>query len=80
MHSIIDAETGKRINFARDVEIGERVWVGQRCMLLKGSHIGEGSIIGAGSIVAAAIPAQSLAAGCPARILRSGVTWDFKLL
>jgi acetyltransferase-like isoleucine patch superfamily enzyme len=80
MHSIIDVASGERINPARDVSIGEKVWIGQRCMILKGSKIGQGSIIGAGSVVSAAVPELSLAVGCPARVLRSGVTWDFRLL
>jgi acetyltransferase-like isoleucine patch superfamily enzyme len=80
MHSIIDVASGERINPARDVSIGVRVWIGQRCMILKGSNIGRGSVIGAGSLVSAAVPEFSLAAGSPARVLRSGVTWDFRLL
>jgi acetyltransferase-like isoleucine patch superfamily enzyme len=80
MHSIIDIETGKRINVARDVLIEDRVWVGQRCMVLKGSHIGRGSIVGAGSVVSTRVPENSLVAGNPIRVLRSGVTWDFRLL
>jgi acetyltransferase-like isoleucine patch superfamily enzyme len=80
MHSIIDVASGKRVNPARDVIIGERVWVGQRCMLLKGCRIGDGSIIGAGSIASSEVPAGCLAAGNPVRLLKTGVTWDFKLL
>jgi acetyltransferase-like isoleucine patch superfamily enzyme len=80
MHSIVDIASGERVNPARDVAIGERVWVGQRCMLLKGALIGDGSVIGAGSIVSSAVPPGCLAAGNPVRILKTGVTWDFKLL
>lgn len=80
MHSIIDVASGKRVNPAEDVVLESRVWVGQRAMLLKGSHIGSGSIVGAAAVVTGVIPENSLAVGCPARVKRSGVTWDHKLL
>ena len=80
MHSIVDVASGKRVNPARDVVIGEHVWIGQRAMILKGSHIEAGSIVGAGSIVTGHVPPNSLAVGNPARVIRSGVTWNHKLL
>ena len=80
IHSIIDVASGKRVNPARDVMLEERVWVGQRAMILKGSHIEAGSIVGAGAVVAGRIPAYSLAVGIPAKVIRTGVTWNRKLL
>ncbi len=80
MHSIIDVATRQRINPARDIIIGDRVWIGQRCMILKGANIGDGSVIGASSLVSKTIPPNCLAAGSPARVLRSNVTWDQRLL
>ena len=70
----------RRGALARLRGIEDRVWVGQRAMILKGSHIEAGSIIGAGSIVAGRIPENSLAVGSPAKVTRSGVTWNHKLL
>lgn len=80
MHSIIDIASGERVNPARNVIIEERVWVGKRVIILKGSHIEAGSIIGAGSIVSGRIAPNSLAVGIPAKVTRSGVTWKHKLL
>lgn len=80
MHSIIDLQSHRRINPARDVTIGDRVWVGQRVMILKGSHIEAGSIIGAAALVSGHIAANSLAIGVPAKVARSGVTWAHELL
>lgn len=54
----------------RGVTIGPRVWLGARCIVLKGVTIGENSVIAAGSIVCADIPANSLAAGAPAKVRR----------
>jgi acetyltransferase-like isoleucine patch superfamily enzyme len=79
MHPIFDAATGARINPAADVEIGDRVWIGQRGMVLKGARIGHDSVIGAGAVVTGMIPAQCIAAGNPARVVRTGVRWAMNL-
>jgi acetyltransferase-like isoleucine patch superfamily enzyme len=80
MHSIIDAQSRKRLNPASDVTIEDSVWVGQRAIILKGSHIEAGSIIGAAALVAGRVAGNSLAIGVPAKVVRSGVTWAHKLL
>ena len=80
MHSIVSTETGKRLNPPRDVIIEDRVFIGFRALVLKGSKIGSGSILAAGSVLAAAVPSNCVAAGNPARIIKSGVTWDARLL
>ncbi len=80
MHSIIDIESGMRINQAEDVIVGDRVWVGGEAKLLKGAQIGSGSIIGYGSIVTKQIPENCLAAGVPAKVIRTGVTWRPELI
>ncbi|MFT7587658.1 MAG: serine acetyltransferase [Cellvibrionaceae bacterium] len=50
--------------------IGDNVWLGGKVIVLKGVTIGDGSVIAAGSIVTKDIPARSLAAGSPARVIR----------
>jgi carbonic anhydrase/acetyltransferase-like protein (isoleucine patch superfamily) len=55
----------------RAVSIGDDVWIGAGAHVLKGVQIGARSIIGAGSIVTADVPPDSIAAGNPARIVRS---------
>jgi acetyltransferase-like isoleucine patch superfamily enzyme len=54
----------------REVIIGRNVWIGMNSVILKGSHIGDNSIIGAGSLVTGAIPANVIAVGNPAKVLR----------
>jgi carbonic anhydrase/acetyltransferase-like protein (isoleucine patch superfamily) len=74
-HSIIDLETGERINYGGDITIGDHVWVGAHVQILKGVNIGQGSIIGTGAVVTSDVPTNSVSAGVSAQVVRSGVTW-----
>ncbi len=80
MHSLVDVATGRRVNPAASVMIGNRVWIGQKATILKGVTIGDGAVVGASAVVTRPVPGNSVAAGNPARIVRTGVTWDFRLL
>lgn len=55
---------------AAPIVIEDDVWIGARCMILKGVHIGARSIIAAGSVVTKDIPADCIAAGVPARVIK----------
>ena len=57
--------------FDKEVTIGRNVWIGMNTVILKGSRIGDNSIIGAGSVVSGDIPANVIAAGNPARVIRA---------
>ena len=52
------------------VRIGKNVWIGFDCCVLPGVTIGDGAIVGARSVVAQDVPAYTVAAGNPARIVR----------
>ncbi len=80
MHSIVAIDTGLRVNPARDVQIGDDVWVGQNATILKGVSIGNGSIVGASAVVTGDVPATCAVAGNPARVVREGVTWREDLI
>ena len=51
--------------------IGDNVWCGAHAVITSGVTIGERSVIGANSVVTADIPPFSIAAGAPARVLRT---------
>ena len=53
----------------RPVVIGNKAWVGFNVIILKGVNVGEGAIVGAGSVVTKDVPAYSVVAGNPARIV-----------
>ncbi len=52
------------------IVLKENVWLGGRVIVTSGVTIGEGSVIGAGSVVTRDIPARTLAAGVPAKVIR----------
>ena len=53
-----------------DTVVGNDVWFGQNVTVLPGVHIGDGAIIGANSVVAKDVPAYSISAGNPCRVVR----------
>lgn len=57
------------------IKIEDHVWIGTNVIILKGVTVGEGSIIAAGSVVTKDIPKNSLAAGIPARVIKSNLEW-----
>jgi len=52
------------------VTISNKVWIGFNSIILSGVTIGEGAVIGAGSVVTKDVPAWTIVAGNPARIIR----------
>jgi acetyltransferase-like isoleucine patch superfamily enzyme len=80
MHSIVDAATGERLNPPGDIEIGDHVWLAFGAYVHKGVRIGRNCVVGARAVVADDIPPGSLAEGVPARVVRSGISWDWRRL
>lgn len=72
-----DASTKRALGMVRiaKVDIGDRVFIGAGSIVLPGVRIGDDVIIGAGSVVTHDIPAGSLAAGNPAKVI--GSTADY---
>jgi acetyltransferase-like isoleucine patch superfamily enzyme len=53
------------------IRIGSDCWIGCNSVILKGVAIGNHVVIGAGSVVTRSIPSNVVAAGVPAKIIRS---------
>jgi maltose O-acetyltransferase len=55
----------------KPIRIGKNVWIASNTLILSGVRIGDNSVIGAGSVVTHNIPANCLAAGNPAKIIKT---------
>jgi acetyltransferase-like isoleucine patch superfamily enzyme len=72
-HNVADTEVPIRRQgiYMRDVEVGNNVWIGYNAQILRGVRVGDNAIIGANSVVTRDIPANAVAAGSPARVVRT---------
>lgn len=52
------------------VKIGKNVWLGEGVIVMPGVEIGDGCVIGAHSIVNKSIPANCIAVGAPAKVVK----------
>lgn len=55
---------------AKPIVIGNNVWIGAAATILPGVTIGDNAVIAAGAVVSRDVPADTLAAGVPARVLK----------
>ena len=71
-NAFFNEKTGVITNLERAgaITIGDNCWIGGSVTVCGGVTIGEGCVIGAGSVVTRDIPANSLAAGVPCKVIR----------
>lgn len=75
-HPIFDVRTGKRLNPAQDIIIGDHVWLGIESFILGGANLGNGSVVGARGLVTKSFPNNCIVAGVPAKIVRRNIAWE----
>jgi acetyltransferase-like isoleucine patch superfamily enzyme len=68
------------INIFGRIKVSDNVFIGHNSIIMPGITIGENVVIGAGSIVTKDIPANSLAVGVPARVIKSIDEYKIKVL
>lgn len=69
-HPLHPAARNTAYEYGIDISIGDNVWIGGNTVICPGVRIGDNVVIGAGSVVTKDIPAWSLAAGNPCRVIR----------
>ena len=74
-HSLLDLN-GNRINPSQNIIIGNRVWVGQRAVVLKGATIADDSVVSLGAVVTKQFTeGKAVLAGVPARVVKTDIKW-----
>lgn len=69
-HPVHPAARNTLFEYGADVVIGNNVWIGGNAVICPGVRIGDNAVIGAGSVVTKDIPAWTIAAGNPCRVIR----------
>lgn len=76
-YPILDLQTQKVKNWVHGISIGNHCWLVEKSSVLKNSVIPNDCIIGYNAVVTGKLPkSHSIYAGNPARLIKSGVTWD----
>jgi len=65
-----DPDHAEFMDNGADIVVEDGVWIGASAIILQGVRIGRGAVIAAGSVVTRDIPADCIAGGTPARVLR----------
>ena len=74
-HKILD-NTGKIINEPRSINIGAHVWIGCRCLILKGTEIADNCIVGAGSVLTGKYNLPNcIIGGSPPKVIKENISW-----
>lgn len=68
--SFIQSKDWSVVN-SKPIVIRKHAWIGMNVIILKGVEIGEGAIVGAGSVVTKDVPAWTVVAGNPAKVIKT---------
>ena len=71
-HGAVEVERPIRMQgiYKRDVDVGHNVWMGYGSCVLRGCRVGDNAILGTYAVVTKDIPADAVAAGVPAKVVR----------
>lgn len=70
-HPVYPVTRNSGYEYGKAVTIGDNVWIGGNSVICPGVTIASNTVIGAGSVVTRDIPAWSVAAGNPCRVIRA---------
>ena len=75
-HPIDSGVRNRGLEFGKPITIGDNVWIGANVFIGPGVTIGDNAIIGGGAVVVKDIPANAVAVGNPAKVMRDITSED----
>jgi maltose O-acetyltransferase len=69
-HHLRAGPRNRGLEVARPIVIEDDVWIGGAAIVLPGVRVGRGAVVGAGAVVTHDVPADTVVAGNPARVIR----------
>ena len=69
LNHFIEAEK-RKLTYSAPIVLGKNVWVGSNATILQGVTIGDNAVVGAGAVVTHDIPANAVAVGVPAKVIK----------
>ena len=60
----------RKMTYSAPIVLGKNIWVGSNATILQGVTIGDNAVIGAGAVVTGDIPADTVAVGVPAKVVK----------
>lgn len=74
-HKVVLIEEDSVVNCNKQIHIGDHVWIGAFCMIMKGSYIDNDSVVGAKSVVMSHFEPNVCIGGYPAKIIKRNINW-----
>lgn len=75
-HSVVDAESGTRLNPSKDIIVGDHVWIGNNVIVTKGTVIGRHCVVATGAVLTGkTYPDYCAIGGNPAKVVKEGISW-----
>jgi maltose O-acetyltransferase len=69
-HELRAEDRNRGLEVAKSIVIEDNVWIGGSAILLPGVRLGGNAVVGAGAVVTHNVPANTIVAGNPARVIR----------
>jgi maltose O-acetyltransferase len=69
-HELRAEDRNRGLEVAKSIVIEDNVWIGGGAILLPGVRVGRNAVVGAGAVVTHTVPANTIVAGNPARVIR----------
>lgn len=60
----------RKYTYPKPIIVGKNVWIGSNSTILQGVRIGDNAVIAAGAVVTKDIPANVVAGGVPAKVIK----------